>query len=99
MYRYTQVSPYSRIPKRIDRSYMEAMWREDARRRGDCSAHLWVTVLALLYGTGLRRGELARLGIDAFDRMEGTLRIDGQKPCCPQRPMEPLRLRKRQLAY
>ena len=74
-----KVSPYNRIPKRIDRSHMEAMWREAARRRGDYSAHLWVTVLALLYGTGLRRGELARLGIDAFDRTEGTLRIDGQK--------------------
>ena len=28
---------------------------------------------------GLRRGELERLDIDAFDRTEGTLRIDGRK--------------------
>lgn len=74
-----KVSPYSRLPMRIDRSHMEALWREAARRRGDYSAHLWVTVLALLYGTGLRRGELARLEVDAFDRSEGTLRIDGRK--------------------
>jgi site-specific recombinase XerD len=74
-----KVSPYSRLPKRIDRSHMEAMWLEATRRRGDYSAHLWVTILALLYGTGLRRGELARLDIDAFDRTEGTLRIDGRK--------------------
>jgi len=58
---------------------MEAMWREAANRRGDYSAHLWVTVLAVLYGTGLRRGELERLDIDAYDRSEGTLRIDGRK--------------------
>lgn len=74
-----KVSPYSRMPKRIDRSHMEAMWLEATRRRGDYSAHLWVTILALLYGAGLRRGELARLNIDAYDRAEGTLRIDGRK--------------------
>lgn len=74
-----KVSPYSRMPKRIDRSHMEAMWLEATRRRGDYSAHLWVTILALLYGTGLRRGELSRLNIDAYDRNEGTLRVDGRK--------------------
>ena len=74
-----KVSAYSRLPKRIDQAHMEAMWREAAGRRGDYSAHLWVTVLALLYGTGLRRGELARLDVDAFNRAEGTLRIDGRK--------------------
>lgn len=74
-----KVTPYSHLPKRIDRAHMEAMWREAASRPGAYSAHLWVTVLALLYGTGLRRGELERLDLDAFDRAEGTLRIDGRK--------------------
>jgi integrase/recombinase XerD len=55
------------------------MWREAASRGGDYSSHLWVTVLAILYGAGLRRGELERLSLDAFDRNEGTLRIDGRK--------------------
>jgi len=49
-----KVTPYSRLPMRIDRAHMEAMWREAASRPGAYSAHLWVTVLALLYGTGLR---------------------------------------------
>ena len=74
-----KVTPYSRLPKRIDHAHMEAMWREAASRPGTYSAHLWVTVLALLYGTGLRRGELERLDLDAFDPTEGTLRIDGRK--------------------
>ncbi len=74
-----KVSPYSRMPKRIDRTHMEAMWREAASRHGDYSAHLWVTILSMLYGTGLRRGELERLNVDALDREEGTLRIDGRK--------------------
>jgi site-specific recombinase XerD len=74
-----KVTPYSRLPKRIDHAHMEAMWRQAASRRGDYSAHLWVAILATLYGTGLRRGELERLNVDAFDRTEATLRIDGRK--------------------
>ena len=74
-----KITPYSRLPKRIDRAHLQALWREAASRRGDYSAHLWVTVLALLYGTGLRRGELERLDVDHFDRAAGTLRIDGRK--------------------
>jgi integrase/recombinase XerC len=74
-----KVSPYSRLPQRIDREHKEAIWREAARRRGEFSSHLWITVLAMLYGTGLRRGELARLDAESIDRTEGTVRIDGRK--------------------
>lgn len=74
-----KVAPYSRLPRRIDHAHLEALWREAANRHGAYSSHLWITVLALLYGTGLRRGELARLNLDAFDPTEGTLRIDGRK--------------------
>jgi len=74
-----KVTPYSRLPKRIDHEHMQALWKEAANRGGDYSSHLWVTVLAMLYGTGLRRGELERLNMDSFDRTEGTLRIDGRK--------------------
>jgi len=74
-----KVSAYSRLPRRIDHAHMESLWREAANRHGEYSSHLWVTVLALLYGTGLRRGELERLKVDAFDRAEGLLRIDGRK--------------------
>lgn len=74
-----KVTPYSCLPQRMDFAHIEALWREAANRHGNYSCHLWVTVLALLYGTGLRRGELQRLNLDAFDRAEGTLRIDGRK--------------------
>ena len=70
---------------------MEALWREAGSRRGESAAHLWVTVLALLYGTGLRRGELERLDLEHFERSQGTLRIDGRKTgaerCVPLPPM------------
>jgi site-specific recombinase XerD len=74
-----KITPYSRLPRRIDRAHMESLWAEAAKRRGNFSRHLWIAVLALLYGTGLRRGELERLDIEQFDRAEGLLRIDGRK--------------------
>jgi integrase len=52
---------------------------------------LWITILLMLYATGLRRGELARLQLGAFDRSEGSLRIaareTGQEHCVPMPEM------------
>ncbi len=36
-------------------------------------------MLAILYGTGLRRGELHRLDLEDWDRENGVLKVDGQK--------------------
>ena len=74
-----KVTPYNRLPRRIDRVHMDALWQAAAQTQGEFSRTLWVTVLALLYGTGLRRGELERLDLEAFDRNKATLRIDGRK--------------------
>lgn len=74
-----KVTPYQRLPRRIDRAHMQALWEAAAHTQGEYSRTLWVTVLALLYGTGLRRGELERLDLDAFDRSHATLKIDGRK--------------------
>ena len=74
-----KISPYHRLPRRIDRAHMDALWREAATCRGDCRRHLWITTLALLYGTGLRRGELERLDVGSWNRGEGILSIDGRK--------------------
>jgi site-specific recombinase XerD len=74
-----KVTPYSRLPMRIDASHMAALWRAAAAARGAYWRHAWVTVLALLYGTGLRRGELERLDVASWDRTTGVLRIDGRK--------------------
>jgi site-specific recombinase XerD len=77
-----KITPYSRLPRRIERAHMEALWRAAAEMQGEHSRKLWITVLALLYGTGLRRGELERLDMAAFDRSHATLRIDGRKSGC-----------------
>jgi site-specific recombinase XerD len=74
-----KVTPYHRLPKRIDGAQMQAMWRQAATRRGAYQRHLRLAILAMLYGTGLRRGELERLDVSSWDREEGVLRIDGRK--------------------
>ena len=72
---------------------MEALWRTAAAMHGEYSRRLWVAVLALLYGTGLRRGELEWLDVEAFDRTHATLKIDGRKSgrerCVPVADLDP----------
>ena len=86
-----KISPYSRLPRRIDREHMQSLWQEAALKHSEFHRHQWITILALLYGTGLRRGEIERLNLDQFDRTEGTLRIDGRKTgrerCVPVPPI------------
>jgi site-specific recombinase XerD len=74
-----KVAPYSHLPARLGRGQVEAMWKAAAEVRGGHRQVLWVTVLSLFYGTGLRRGELSRLEVGHWDRAEGLLWIDGRK--------------------
>ena len=74
-----KLTPYHRLPKRIDGKDMKALWTAAAAGRGVYPRHLGITILSLLYGTGLRRGELSRLDVADWNREDGTLRIDGQK--------------------
>lgn len=74
-----KLTPYHRMPKRIDGKDMKALWGAAAAGRGTYQRHLGITILSLLYGTGLRRGELARLNVTDWNRDDGTLRIDGRK--------------------
>ena len=75
-----KVTPYHRMPKRIDAKDMKRLWQSAAAAgKTTYRKHLGITVLSLLYGTGLRRGELQRLDVTDWNREDGTLRIDGQK--------------------
>ena len=74
-----KLTPYHRLPKRIDGQAMKALWSAAAAGRGVYQRHLGITILSLLYGTGLRRGELARLDVADWNCADGTLRIDGRK--------------------
>ena len=75
-----KVTPYNRMPKRIDAKDMTILWQAAAAAgQSTYRKHLGITVLSLLYGTGLRRGELQRLDVGDWNREDGTLRIDGRK--------------------
>lgn len=80
-----KITPYSRLPRRLDREDVEGLWKAAAEARGAYRRALWLTILALLYGTGLRRGELSRLRVSDWDRENGTLLIDGRKTGCERR--------------
>jgi len=49
------------------------------QNRNGYQQHLSIAVLALLYGNGLRRGELERLDLEHWKRGK-DLRIDGRRP-------------------
>jgi len=68
-----------RVPRRIGSEQMEALWAAAAGHRSAYPRQLWTTVLAVLYGTGLRRGELERLELSSWDRSTGVLELDGRK--------------------
>ena len=74
-----KIDPRGRSPRRIGRKAMEQLWEQAATSRQSYRRYLWLAVLGLLYGTGLRRGELQRLNVSAWDGEQGLLTIDGRK--------------------
>lgn len=68
-----------RVPRRLGAGQMERLWRAASTHRSPYHRRLWTAVLGVLYGTGLRRGELVRLELSSWDRREGVLELDGRK--------------------
>jgi site-specific recombinase XerD len=71
-----------KLPRRIGAEHLSKLWDQAAQLRGHYQRQLAVAVLSLLYGTGLRRGELERLNLEDWKREENLLRIDGRKTGC-----------------
>ena len=74
-----RLDPRGRPPRRIGKEHLTQIWDAASRQRKGYPQHLALAVLSLLYGTGLRRGELERLDVGDWRREEGVLLIDGQK--------------------
>jgi len=68
-----------RLPKRIKPSHLKALWSAAQSRPHEHARYQAVCLLAILYGTGLRRGELERLNKEDWDRDNAILKIDGHK--------------------
>jgi len=74
-----KLDPRMRLPRRIGKEHLQKLWRGVEEQRSVYRRHLGLSLLAILYGTGLRRGELERLDVDDWDRENGVLKIDGRK--------------------
>jgi site-specific recombinase XerD len=74
-----RLDPRGKLPRRIGTEHLGKIWDEAGKLRGLYQRQLAVAVLSLLYGTGLRRGELERLNLEDWKRQENLLRIDGRK--------------------
>jgi site-specific recombinase XerD len=72
------------LPKRIDKGHLQALWRAAQDRREEHSRYQAVCLLAILYGTGIRCGELLRLETTDWSRETATLRVDGRKTGRPR---------------
>ena len=53
-----RLDPRGRLPRRIGAEHLQRIWEAARIHRNDYQQHLALALMALLYGTGLRRGEL-----------------------------------------
>jgi site-specific recombinase XerD len=67
------------LPRRISQQALADVWNCAATSRYGVHRWTWVTVFGVLYGTGARRGEIARLDVADWDREEQLLLFDGRK--------------------
>jgi site-specific recombinase XerD len=74
-----KMDPRRRLPRRIGREQLQRLWAAAEARRQEHARYQAVCVLAILYGTGLRRGELERLDLSDWDSTSSVLKIDGRK--------------------
>lgn len=74
-----KLDPFGRSPRRLNQAGIERLWQGAVSGQSPYGRHQWLTILALLYGLGLRRGEIARLNVRDWDTNEGTLLVDGRK--------------------
>jgi site-specific recombinase XerD len=77
-----RLDPRGKLPRRIGAEHLRKLWEQAGQVRGHYQRQLAVAVLSLLYGTGLRRGELERLNLEDWKREENVLKIDGRKTGC-----------------
>lgn len=68
-----------RIPSSVETDHMKGLLSAAAGLSQIYHRQLMVTLLLLLYGTGIRRGELMRLNLTDWNSESRTLRIDSTK--------------------
>jgi site-specific recombinase XerD len=74
-----KLDPRGRLPRRISEDVLTQVWETAATSRYGYHRWVWTTLLGVFYGTGARRGEIARLDVGDWNRDEGLLLLDGRK--------------------
>ena len=69
----------SRLPRRISPEVMRGLWEAAATSRYGYHRSVWVTLLSVFYGTGMRRGDVSRLDVSDWCREEGVLLVRNQQ--------------------
>lgn len=69
----------SRLPRRLGRKHLKTLWETAYAMPAGFRRERLLAVMAVLYGTGMRRGELIRLDLCHWDRENGRLIVDGRK--------------------
>ncbi|MEK6580242.1 MAG: tyrosine-type recombinase/integrase [Bdellovibrionota bacterium] len=67
------------LPRRIEKAHLAKLIEEAANIKQPYFRSLMLTTLIVLYGTGMRRGELERLTLLDWNSLDATLRIDSRK--------------------
>ena len=68
-----------RLPRRIGKEHHKKLWEAACPSLRNTPRYQLLCVLAILYGTGLRRGELSRMDLRDWNRDDSTLKVDGHK--------------------
>ena len=58
---------------------MRGLWEAAAAHRYGYYRSVWVTLLSILYGTGMRRGDVCQLNLSDWCRDEGLLLVRNSK--------------------
>jgi integrase/recombinase XerD len=74
-----RMDPRRYMPRRIQRKHLQGLIIAMSQEGNYFSCSQNLTILTILYGTGIRRGELSRLKVSDWDRSSGSLRIDNTK--------------------
>lgn len=69
----------SRLPRRISPEVMRGLWEAAAKSRYGYHRSVWVTLLSIFYGTGMRRGDVSRLNVSDWCREDGLLLVRNSK--------------------
>ena len=86
-----RLSTRRKLGNRLNRSQLESLLKSATIARDEFTRKLWLAIITLFYGTGIRRGELIRLNITDYHPQQHCIYVDGRKTGIERRvPVPPM---------